>query len=162
MRPKTDAILIPLDILTQSEFCQLRITTRDESPALLGRLVALALSVYATRRVKLHVAEIDAIVDWRSRGSSFASHLARVGWCRLDAATHSIGEVTLPPSMQRFHRYALNGKKRAASAKRDALGRYLPSPTRKSRERRPTATLDVDGKTTAKTKPAKPAEADQK
>lgn len=118
--------------------------TREEPALLLGRLVALGLAVLSMKRVKMHVAEIDAIAAWRDKGVNFAAYLARVEWATL-TAENTVAELRLPSFFQPFHRYQINGQKRAIGAKRDEKGRYLKGDKRKPTKLYRTFVVNADG-----------------
>lgn len=116
---------IPLDFATSPEFLALRVMTKDEPPVLLGRLIALALTMQQQHCAKFRLTEVDAICSWRGT-TPFAHLLEKVGWTVPGPMGEWQVEVRMPSMLQPPNRQRDAVKAWADSAKRDARGRLLP------------------------------------
>lgn len=135
-----DCISVPFDFFRENDFCRLQLLARDSAPALIGRLLALAVAVATQERVRFAYAEIDHLTCWPSVAAGrdpFAEFLVVVGWARR--ANDAQVDVALPAALQHVNPKRLAGRARAKSAGRDAKGRYLtpegkdPKPPRPGR-----------------------------
>lgn len=143
---KSDSLIIPFNFLADPVLRRLATEAGEEVPAMLGRLLALAVAITLNNRVKYLQSEIDAITGWRGK-EPLAYGLESVGWAKCEGKTGVMVRLTLPSVLQKLNVRAIAGQARARIAERGPDGRYLtPETPRKARyEKRTKVRLNAEG-----------------